>query len=173
LTPGKPFTRSFRICRDVLFPALPKSAPINPRGRAPDQLKSMRKNFFPLGYTEETMSKSRAKDELKGRTNTDFQGRVLRSTSSRPQSPRLLPKHGFDVRELALGASAAAAAPAAAAASGGDDAARKAAKAAKKEAKKRAAEAGDEEPPAAKKARHAADAQEEGKKKKEKKSSKH
>jgi len=174
LTPGKPFTRSFRICRDVLFPAPPKSVPVNPRGRAPDQLKDMRKNFFPLGFMEEGLAKQATKDEVKasakGKASSDFQGRVLRSTSARAQSPRLLPKHGFDVRELSLGAAAVPAAGGASAASAAaEEAARKAAKAAKKEAKKRAAEgAGADAPPAAKKAR-TGDAPEDGKKKKKSK----
>jgi hypothetical protein len=122
----QPFTRSFRICRDVLFPAPAKPAPVNPRGRAPDQLVGMRKNFFPLGYANEKLGKSALE-------RGDMQGRVLRSTSARAQSPRLLPNHGFDLREWNLSSAAPAA-------SSADEAARKAAKREKKEAKKRAAE---------------------------------
>lgn len=88
---GKPFARCFRICRDVTFPAPPKPIPVNPLGRAPRQLEAMRKNFFPIGFLNEKLTKEWNSDER--------QGRVLRSTSARPQSPRLFPLHGFDLAE--------------------------------------------------------------------------
>lgn len=91
--PGRPFTRCFRVCREVTFPAPPKPVPVNPRGRAPEQLKEVKKNFHPIGYINEKLTA-----ELQ---RGDRQGRVLRSTSARPGSPRLLPLHGFDLAEWA------------------------------------------------------------------------
>lgn len=89
---GKPFTRCFRICREVVFPAPPKPMPLNPRGRAPTQLEITQKNFLPIGYAGEGV-----KDELAA--TADRQGRQLRATSARPESPRLLPQHGFALHE--------------------------------------------------------------------------
>jgi len=92
LTPGKPFTRSFRICRDITFPAPPKPMPLNRRGRAPQPLTTIHKTFLPIGYMNESLSVSEREQE-------DRQGRIIRPTSSRPASPRLLPNHGFDINE--------------------------------------------------------------------------
>ena len=132
LQPGKPFTRSFRICRDILFPApANRPIPINPLGRAPRQLQDMRKNFLPVGFMHESFGKK----ELEG---GDKQGRVLRSGSARPSSPRLLPKHGFDLGEWRPKTKAAAGGGASAGSSAAEEAARKAAKKEKKEAKRRA-----------------------------------
>jgi hypothetical protein len=181
---GKPFTRCFRICRDVTFPAPPKPIPVNPLGRAPRQLAAMKKNFFPVGYISEALKKEWKSDER--------QGKILRSTSARPASPRVLPLHGFDLAEWRP-ALAAKQEPKSSAAAGGSkakkssatpmdvddgDAAEAARKKAKKEAKKRAAEQGDVEGQSAAKkhksssAAAAAGEEEGAKSKKEKKAKK-
>jgi type IV secretory pathway VirB10-like protein len=154
----KPFTRCFRICRDITFPAPPKPIPVNPRGRAPEQLEGMVKNFFPVGFLNESL-----KDELK---RDDRQGRILRSTSARPASPRVLPLHGFDINEWRPKAKAASSKSSSASDA---EAARKRAK---KEKKRAAESAGVEANQAASKKQKSGQDEQGEKKKKSKKDSK-